>query len=116
MMMNRSVTALMAIMIVAMASTVLEVAAFSPAPVVSTTTTRSGQIHHRHYPVVSENILSTTTAPIMTTTSLSLKIDPKEIKNKKGNALGAAKGAAYGGSIVIAVLLPVIFLIWSASN
>jgi hypothetical protein len=50
-----------------------------------------------------------------TTTSLNLKIkvDPEKAKSKGINP-GLAKGAAYGGSIVVAVLLPVIFLAWSA--
>jgi hypothetical protein len=53
-------------------------------------------------------------APSSTTTSLQLKIkiDPEKAKIK--NAAGMAKGAAYGGSILIAVLLPVAFLIWAA--
>eukprot|EP00536_Pseudo-nitzschia_multiseries_P010845 jgi/Psemu1/289324/fgenesh1_pg.347_\ len=48
-----------------------------------------------------------------TTTALNLKVkvDPNA---KTKNAAGNAKAAAYGGSIAIAALLPVIFLVWSA--
>ena len=48
-----------------------------------------------------------------TALNLKVKIDPnakKETKNVKGNQ----KMAAYGGSVAIAVLLPVAFLVWSA--
>ena len=51
-----------------------------------------------------------------TTTALRLKvkIDP-EAKNKGNkNVAGNAKMAAYGGSVVIALLLPIAFLVWSA--
>ena len=48
-----------------------------------------------------------------TSTSLNLKVkvDPNA---KTNNAAGNAKAAAYGGSIAIAALLPIAFLIWSA--
>ena len=50
-------------------------------------------------------------------TSLQLRIDPKELeKNNSNNAAANMKGAAYGGSIAIAVLLPVVFLVWAASH
>lgn len=41
-----------------------------------------------------------------------MKVDP----NAKGNdnAAGNAKMAAYGGSVLIALALPFVFLIWSA--
>lgn len=52
--------------------------------------------------------------PATTSTSLNLKIKVDPEKTKKGINPGLAKGAAYGGSIVVAVLLPVIFLAWSA--
>mmetsp|Transcript_2760 Transcript_2760/g.5773 ORF Transcript_2760/g.5773 Transcript_2760/m.5773 type:complete len:98 (+) Transcript_2760:428-721(+) len=47
-----------------------------------------------------------------TSTSLNLKVkvDPNA---KTKNASGNAKAAAYGGSIAIAALLPIGFLIWS---
>jgi hypothetical protein len=50
-----------------------------------------------------------------TSTSLNLKIkvDPNA---KTNNSKGAAKGAAYVGSIAIAAALPIIFLIWSATS
>ena len=54
--------------------------------------------------------------PIVSTTSstaLNLKVDPNSIKGNK-NESGNAKMAAYGGSVAIAVLLPIAFLIWSA--
>jgi hypothetical protein len=44
--------------------------------------------------------------------NLKVKVDPDAAKKK--NALGNAKMAAYGGSVAIAILLPVIFLVWSA--
>ncbi len=49
----------------------------------------------------------------MTSTSLNLKVkvDPNA---KTKNSAGNAKAAAYGGSIAIAALLPVAFLVWSA--
>jgi hypothetical protein len=61
-------------------------------------------------PFTTSAFESTTT----TTTALNLKvkIDPEKAKNK--NVAGNAKMAAYSGSIVIAILLPVIFLVWSA--
>lgn len=48
-----------------------------------------------------------------TSTSLNLKVkvDPNA---KTNNAKGNAKAAAYGGSIAIAALLPIAFLVWSA--
>jgi len=48
-----------------------------------------------------------------TSTSLNLKVkvDPNA---KTKNAAGNAKAAAYGGSIAIAALLPIAFLVWSA--
>ena len=49
----------------------------------------------------------------VTSTALNLKVDPNSIKGNK-NEKGNAKMAAYGGSVAIAVLLPVAFLIWSA--
>ncbi|VEU45191.1 unnamed protein product [Pseudo-nitzschia multistriata] len=50
-----------------------------------------------------------------TSTSLNLKVkvDPNA---KTKNSAGNAKAAAYGGSIAIAALLPVIFLVWSVVN
>ena len=62
-------------------------------------------------PFDNETPFSTTT----TSTQLQLKIDPNTIKkgNNK-NASGMAKGAAYGGSVAVAVLLPVAFLAWAA--
>jgi hypothetical protein len=56
------------------------------------------------------------TSPFMAETSTSLnlkiKIDPEESKNRVNP--GAYKGAAYAGSIAIAVLLPVVFLVWAS--
>ena len=46
-----------------------------------------------------------------TALNLKVKVDPnKKTDNSKGNA----KMAAYGGSVAIAVALPIAFLIWSA--
>lgn len=64
-------------------------------------------------------ILSTTnvadmpsyTAQTSTSLSLKVKVDPNA---KTNNAAGNAKAAAYGGSIAIAALLPIAFLVWSA--
>ncbi|KAL7481318.1 hypothetical protein ACHAW6_007000 [Cyclotella cf. meneghiniana] len=47
-----------------------------------------------------------------TALQLKVKVDPEAKGNK--NVTGNAKMAAYGGSIVVAVLLPVAFLIWAA--
>jgi hypothetical protein len=41
-----------------------------------------------------------------------VKVDPDAKGNN--NAAGNAKMAAYGGSILIAIALPFVFLIWSA--
>eukprot|EP00529_Nitzschia_sp_RCC80_P034592 CAMPEP_0113485272 /NCGR_PEP_ID=MMETSP0014_2-20120614/24396_1 /TAXON_ID=2857 /ORGANISM="Nitzschia sp." /LENGTH=104 /DNA_ID=CAMNT_0000378909 /DNA_START=93 /DNA_END=407 /DNA_ORIENTATION=- /assembly_acc=CAM_ASM_000159 len=101
----------MAAMIVAVAvvlgSTTSQVVAFSPSPL-STNSVRvqHQQQQYRQLPVSDSNVLSTT--------ALNLKIDPSELKSTKGVNPGAAKGAAYAGSIVVAVLLPVAFLAWSA--
>ena len=46
-----------------------------------------------------------------TALNLKVKVDPNK---KTSNTTGNAKMAAYGGSVVIAVALPVLFLIWSA--
>ena len=61
----------------------------------------------------------TTSSPSTTTTSstaLRLKVDPEALKKnaKNKNVSGTGKMAAYGGSVVIALLLPVAFLVWSA--
>ncbi|CAB9511100.1 expressed unknown protein [Seminavis robusta] len=68
--------------------------------------------------------VSITSAPVSsfspfvaeTSTSLNLKVkvDPEQSKNRSNPA--AMKGAAYGGSIAIAVLLPVAFLVWAATK
>lgn len=48
-------------------------------------------------------------------TALRLKMDVKELeKNAASNSSGNAKMAAYGGSVVIALALPLAFLAWSA--
>ena len=94
---------------VVLSSTTSQVVAFSPSPL-STNSVRiqnQQQQQYRQLPVSESNVLSTTTA-------LNLKIDPSELKSTKGVNPGAAKGAAYAGSIVIAVLLPLVFLAWSA--
>lgn len=43
--------------------------------------------------------------------NLKVKVDP-DAKTK--NSAGNAKAAAYGGSIAVAALLPIAFLVWSA--
>ena len=48
-------------------------------------------------------------------TAMQLKLDPNELeKNASNNNAGNLKGAAYGGSIAVAALLPVAFLVWAA--
>ena len=68
-------------------------------------------------PVGFSQQVSTPTSPFTaeTSTSLNLKVKVDPEAKKRVNA-GAAKGAAYGGSIAIAVLLPVVFLVWAAAN
>lgn len=51
------------------------------------------------------------TAQTSTSLNLKVKVDPNA---KTNNAAGNAKAAAYGGSIAIAALLPIAFLVWSA--
>mmetsp|Transcript_11393 Transcript_11393/g.26789 ORF Transcript_11393/g.26789 Transcript_11393/m.26789 type:complete len:110 (-) Transcript_11393:689-1018(-) len=48
-----------------------------------------------------------------TALNLKVKVDPNA---KTNNSAGNAKAAAYGGSIAVAALLPIIFLVWSALN
>lgn len=70
-------------------------------------------------PNTRAKILSTTnvadmpsyTAQTSTSLNLKVKVDPNA---KTKNAAGNAKAAAYGGSIAIAALLPIAFLVWSA--
>jgi hypothetical protein len=45
---------------------------------------------------------------------LKVKIDPEAAKKGNKNVAGNAKMAAYGGSVVIALMLPIAFLVWSA--
>jgi hypothetical protein len=58
-------------------------------------------------PVVDMPSYSTQTS---TSLNLKVKVDPNA---KTKNAAGNAKAAAYGGSIAIAALLPIGFLLWS---
>jgi len=46
-------------------------------------------------------------------TSLNLKVKVDPDAKKRVNP-GLSKGAAYGGSIAIAVALPLVFLVWAA--
>jgi hypothetical protein len=70
----------------------------------------------------NNNLVQTTTTssfgPLTTKTSTTLyvkvKIDPKKSDDRINPAV--FRNAAYLGSIAVAVLLPVIFLIWSATN
>jgi hypothetical protein len=50
------------------------------------------------------------TAQTSTSLNLKVKVDPNA---KNNNAGGNAKMAAYGGSVAIAALLPIAFLVWS---
>ncbi|KAL3815999.1 hypothetical protein ACHAXA_010659 [Cyclostephanos tholiformis] len=53
--------------------------------------------------------------PSVTALNLKVKIDPEAAKTKVNkNVAGNAKMAAYGGSVVIALMLPIAFLVWSA--
>lgn len=56
--------------------------------------------------------IPTRTSVSRTALNLKVKVDP----DAKGgdNVKGKAKMAAYGGSVVFALLLPVAFLVWSA--
>jgi hypothetical protein len=60
----------------------------------------------------------TQTQTATSSTALSLKLNVKELEKNASNKNTSAnvKGAAYGGSIVIAILLPVAFLVWSATS
>mmetsp|Transcript_18235 Transcript_18235/g.29428 ORF Transcript_18235/g.29428 Transcript_18235/m.29428 type:complete len:82 (-) Transcript_18235:153-398(-) len=56
------------------------------------------------------------TSSFSTQLFLKVKVDPKAASNKNKINPGAFKGAAYGGSIAVAVLLPVAFLVWAAAH
>ena len=60
--------------------------------------------------------LTTSSTKTTRTTALRLKVDPEALKKnaKNKNVSGTSKMAAYGGSVVIALLLPIAFLVWSA--
>jgi hypothetical protein len=51
-----------------------------------------------------------------TTLHLKVKVDTVKVEKSKKINPGAFKGAAYGGSIAIAVLLPIAFLVWAATK
>ena len=57
---------------------------------------------------------TTAASAASTSTALALKIKVDPDAKGNNNVAGNAKMAAYGGSVIIAVLLPVFFLIWSA--
>ncbi|OEU07128.1 hypothetical protein FRACYDRAFT_251907 [Fragilariopsis cylindrus CCMP1102] len=76
-----------------------------------TTSSRSARITTRRVlPVITDMPSYTSTS---TSLNLKIKVDPNA---KTDNSKGNAKGAAYVGSIAIAAALPIIFLIWSATN
>ena len=77
----------------------------------STTGSRSSAITTRRVPVTEMPTASHTSTS--TSLNLKIKVDPNK---KTENSKGAAKGAAYVGSIAIAAALPIIFLIWSATS
>ena len=52
--------------------------------------------------------------PTASSTALALKVKVDPDAKGNNNAAGNAKMAAYGGSVLVAVALPFIFLIWSA--
>jgi hypothetical protein len=81
----------------------------------TTGSSRSAITTQRRAPVVVVTEMPTYAYTQTTSTSLNLKIkvDPNA---KTNNSKGAAKGAAYVGSIAIAAALPIIFLIWSATS
>jgi hypothetical protein len=72
---------------------------------------RSAAVAHKS---ATKNVFDVKPSFATTSTQLHLKVDPNSIKNKNKNSMGVAKGAAYGGSIAVAVLLPVVFLAWAA--
>ena len=77
------------------------------------TSSRAATTTQRTTPVVempSYNSASTQTSSTSTSLNLKVKIDPNA---KTDNSKGNAKAAAYGGSIAIAALLPIAFLVWS---
>ena len=67
-------------------------------------------------PLLSPGVTTSSTKTTRSTTALRLKVDPEALKKnaKNKNVSGTSKMAAYGGSVVIALLLPVAFLVWSA--
>eukprot|EP00531_Pseudo-nitzschia_arenysensis_P003355 CAMPEP_0116132588 /NCGR_PEP_ID=MMETSP0329-20121206/9632_1 /TAXON_ID=697910 /ORGANISM="Pseudo-nitzschia arenysensis, Strain B593" /LENGTH=98 /DNA_ID=CAMNT_0003627121 /DNA_START=86 /DNA_END=382 /DNA_ORIENTATION=+ len=69
--------------------------------------------HSQTTKVVQQPLVAELPSYSMTSTSLNLKVkvDPNA---KTKNASGNAKAAAYGGSIAVAALLPIAFLVWSA--
>ena len=74
-----------------------------------TTPTQSALIHAPRTATFStDSIIGTSTTAL----SLKVKVDPDAKGND--NAAGNAKMAAYGGSVLVALALPFLFLIWSA--
>lgn len=65
-----------------------------------------------HAPITTPFTTAASAASTSTALALKIKVDPDAKGNN--NVTGNAKMAAYGGSVIIAVLLPVFFLIWSA--
>ena len=97
-MMNK-VFAFLLLALVALQGTI----AFTTGP---STNSRATIATTQRFPIVDMPSYSTSS----TSLNLKVKIDPnKKTDNSKGNV----KAAAYGGSIAIAALLPIGFLLWS---
>ena len=101
--MNKFLSAILLVALVAVQGTT----AFTTGP---STNSRSAITTQRRVPV-TDNMPSYTASS--TSLNLKIKVDPNA---KTDNSKGNAKGAAYVGSIAIAAALPIIFLIWSATN
>ena len=77
----------------------------------SKTSLSTRQITRTSKPLNGPSFEVPSSAASSTALNLKVKVDPnKKTDNSKGNA----KMAAYGGSVAIAVALPIAFLIWSA--
>ena len=102
-----------AFLLLAMVATITTTTAFTTGP----NTNRRAKIVGRHVPTVADmpsyygSASSSSSSSSSTSLNLKVKVDPNA---KTDNSKGNAKAAAYGGSIAIAALLPIAFLVWSA--
>ena len=105
---------LIAIVVVATSKTVSAFAPLSNSPALATqrTSSKSGVS-----PMTKNMFEEKESSMTLSSTALNLKVKVDPEKSVKGGFNPAAfKGLAYGGSIVVAVFLPVAFLAWSALN